>query len=478
MPAPPHSICRQYLAVDFLGSETDALALQRALPGLCADALAAAIARALDRCIPAGEYLRIDRLEVDAGSVAWPRLEQDFAPALQAALEKAVQEQLALAARDPDAAAGLPAVWHTSYGQALELALAYFLEHGSLPPAFQLPPAAGLAEALLAAWDQDAVAAAARSPRLLAALRRPAARARLATQFSTLFLRALLARLTGLDRLAIERAFAAIGGPGEAVGDTRTLERQCWHSLFERVAADSTLSLAELERTVAELREAWNSARTQPPPPLDRRPVPSGAGASPLEVRGERSINMPARLRAPPAPERAFAAPAHPDAGEGIFVNDAGLVLLHPFLGRLFIGLGLAEGDRLLQPERALQLLHFLCSGKEPAPEYELMLPKILCNVALTQPPATAIVLTLAEKEEAAALLGAVIGHWEVLRNTGADALRAMFLLRHGKLSERDGDWLLQVETDTVDILLGQLPWGISTVKLAWMDRILWVEWH
>jgi hypothetical protein len=41
----------------------------------------------------------------------------------------------------------------------------------------------------------------------------------------------------------------------------------------------------------------------------------------------------------------------------------------------------------------------------------------------------------------------------------------------------RDGDWLLQVEAKTVDILLNQLPWGISMIKLPWMQRMLWIEW-
>jgi hypothetical protein len=74
-------------------------------------------------------------------------------------------------------------------------------------------------------------------------------------------------------------------------------------------------------------------------------------------------------------------------------------------------------------------------------------------------------------------MLAAVIGHWTALRNTSPDGLRGAFLLRAGKLSERAGEWLLQVEPQTADILLGDLPWGISAVRLPWMERILWVEW-
>jgi hypothetical protein len=51
-------------------------------------------------------------------------------------------------------------------------------------------------------------------------------------------------------------------------------------------------------------------------------------------------------------------------------------------------------------------------------------------------------------------------------------------LLRPGKLIRKeDGDWLLQVESRTFDVLLEHLPWGISMIKLPWMKKMLWVEW-
>jgi len=90
----------------------------------------------------------------------------------------------------------------------------------------------------------------------------------------------------------------------------------------------------------------------------------------------------------------------------------------------------------------------------------------------------SSIELTAAEEEEASALLNAVVGHWDALRDTSADGLRASFLARAGKLSERsDGDFLLQVEAQSFDILLERLPWSISIVKLPWMARQLWGEW-
>jgi hypothetical protein len=65
-----------------------------------------------------------------------------------------------------------------------------------------------------------------------------------------------------------------------------------------------------------------------------------------------------------------------------------------------------------------------------------------------------------------------------VLRNTSPDGLRGTFLLRPGKVSLRNDDWLLQVEARTCDILLEQLPWGIGMIKLPWMEKMVWVEWR
>jgi len=166
------------------------------------------------------------------------------------------------------------------------------------------------------------------------------------------------------------------------------------------------------------------------------------------------------------------------DSTEGIYIDNAGLVLLHPFLPQFFDALGISIGEEIVQPERALSLLHYLTTGQITAPEYELVLPKVICHVPLSTPVHADIEITVNEISEASALLDAVIKHWEVLQNTTPDGLRGTFLVRPGKLSlKEDGDWLLQVESRTFDVLLEHLPWGISMIKLPWMKNMLWVEW-
>jgi hypothetical protein len=167
------------------------------------------------------------------------------------------------------------------------------------------------------------------------------------------------------------------------------------------------------------------------------------------------------------------------DEIEGLYLDNAGLVILHPFLPMFFEALGISKYGVLLQPERALALLHFLATGHEHPPEYDLVLPKICCGVSLETPVEMNLVLTQEEKEEAEALLNAVIRHWESLGDSSPDALRGTFLCRQGKISRRnDTNWLLQVERQSFDILLDRLPWGIGLIKLPWMQETLWVEWN
>jgi hypothetical protein len=168
----------------------------------------------------------------------------------------------------------------------------------------------------------------------------------------------------------------------------------------------------------------------------------------------------------------------HPDAKAGIYTGLAGLVLLHPFLPQFFRALGIADDDNLLRPDKAIYLLNFLATGNTDAKEYELVIPKILCQFPLQRAVESNISLVTAEQEEAVVLLAAVIRHWEVLKNTGTEGLRETFLKRSGKLSLLDnGEWLLQIESNTCDILLEQLPWGIAMIKLPWMHEMLRVEW-
>lgn len=181
-------------------------------------------------------------------------------------------------------------------------------------------------------------------------------------------------------------------------------------------------------------------------------------------------------------PERAGRSPLSPDEeAAGLFVNQSGLVILHPFLQLYFEDVGLLDGEAFrdeMAQQMAIYLLHYLATGQTDAPEYELVLPKLLCGWSLNKPVARGLVLPDAALAEGENLLQAVIHHWQVLKSTSPDGLREGFLQRGGKLTRLDeGDWRLQVEQTAIDVLLSRLPWGFNVVKLPWMDSMLMVEW-
>lgn len=166
--------------------------------------------------------------------------------------------------------------------------------------------------------------------------------------------------------------------------------------------------------------------------------------------------------------------------GDFLYIRNAGLILFHPFLPRFFETLGLTDGKAFVDKParvRAVQLIQYLATGEFDQPEYQMTLNKILCGHPLNEPIAREIVLTEAEEAEAQKLLQAVITHWTALKNTSPEGLQYNYFLREGKLTRKYEGWLLQVETKTQDILMNQLPWGISMIQMPWMEGLLRIEW-
>jgi len=164
-----------------------------------------------------------------------------------------------------------------------------------------------------------------------------------------------------------------------------------------------------------------------------------------------------------------------------IFTSYAGVVLLHPFLGPFFRGLNLLNARNRFESvdaqQHAIHVLHFLASGEENPEEPTTCLLKILCGYPLAAPFEKVRTVSYAEKEEAQALLLAVVGHWSTLKNTSADGFRQEFLQREGKLEILDSGFHLVVEQRSIDVLLSSLSWSYSIIRLPWMERPLQVDW-
>lgn len=166
---------------------------------------------------------------------------------------------------------------------------------------------------------------------------------------------------------------------------------------------------------------------------------------------------------------------------EAIYISNAGLVILHPFLDQLFEKCGLIREkewlDSMMSPCTASIMLQFLVWGTDNVAELNPVLDKILCGLEVRDTITNDEGLPDSVKTECEILLTEVISHWRVLKNTGTEAFRETFLQRSGKLVRIENGWLLQVEQKSLDVLLSALPWGIGTIKLPWMKDILYVEW-
>ncbi|MFT3947202.1 MAG: contractile injection system tape measure protein [Agriterribacter sp.] len=166
---------------------------------------------------------------------------------------------------------------------------------------------------------------------------------------------------------------------------------------------------------------------------------------------------------------------------EGIFIQNAGIILLHPFLNIFFRNLGLIGSEKFIDEvtqEKAIYLLHYLATGNVKPEEHELVIAKILCGWSLQKPVTNTIGLTTQELSEANYLLTEVIERWDALKDTSSEGLREGFLQRNGKLLEKNEIWHLQVETNSIDVLLDFLPWSLQIIMLPWMNNILKTEWR
>ncbi|PIF34339.1 hypothetical protein CLU81_4978 [Flavobacterium sp. 9] len=163
----------------------------------------------------------------------------------------------------------------------------------------------------------------------------------------------------------------------------------------------------------------------------------------------------------------------------GLYVENAGLMLIHPFLKSLFVNCKLLDKDNTINdPEVATHLLHYVATGKEQDYENAMTFEKFLCNIPIDEPIERNIVLSEEMKKEAAEMLQAVLDNWDIMKKSSAELLQNEFLQRPGKLSViGDESPTIIIERKTQDVLLDKLSWNLSIIKLAWKKRIIYVNW-
>jgi hypothetical protein len=166
---------------------------------------------------------------------------------------------------------------------------------------------------------------------------------------------------------------------------------------------------------------------------------------------------------------------------EEYFINNAGLVILSPFLKQMFASLNLCRKKHFrseLEQMHAVLLSQYLVTGATKIAEHELPLNKILCGLPLNKTLPAEFNPSEKEAKRCDELLHSVLEYWAELKSTSAEALRHTYIIRNGKLIDKEDYWLLIVEYKTYDIMLQFLPWTIGVIYLPWMKKRLMVEWH
>jgi hypothetical protein len=74
-------------------------------------------------------------------------------------------------------------------------------------------------------------------------------------------------------------------------------------------------------------------------------------------------------------------------------------------------------------------------------------------------------------------MLKSMLANWTIISSTSIEGLQQTFLQREGRLERTSAGWSLTVQRKTVDVLIDQIPWSISTILHSWMPEPLSVIW-
>jgi len=163
-----------------------------------------------------------------------------------------------------------------------------------------------------------------------------------------------------------------------------------------------------------------------------------------------------------------------------IYIHNAGLVLIAPFIKSLFERIGYVKNNSFVDEDAihcAIILLQYAVAPEQERTEYDLPLNKLLCGESVTTFIDVAQPIEEEAKLEAESMLSIILQQTNVFKNISHDGFRNAFLNREGALSFRDNHWLLKVSKETFDVVLDELPWQYHVVRLPWMTLPIVIEW-
>jgi hypothetical protein len=520
-----HRIQRQILDVE-VGAIDEAPAVQQQLARPFWDRAVVELEDVFDRAAGPDALLRLDRLELNLGTIGGSDWPSEFRKKLIAELTRSLARFTPDSPTDDERSQGGPL-----RAEPWRLFL-FFLAHGRLPWWASVPVHRW--EGVLSAGDDsdwNALREAVSSD--------PRARARLVYSVDDDFLEGAIACWSGTPGAA--RVLGQLTPGRSDAGPQREWRREFWMLVLDWVTTGGFRSPRAGEQLVRDLkmvraRYASEGApsSTQPrageqlvrdPKMVRARYASESAPSSTLmqlasdgperggrtPASGDHGVALPEPWRTwwlaqddparfehaatEPRPvadglkARAPAAPAtHPRTSEkarpaledeAIYLSGAGVILVHPFLEQLFCERDLLAGKSFRAIEarnRAVQMIGLVAFGRADVPEHELLLAKTLCDAALEEPLEPVL---LEDKDVAAcdALVRAVLQHWTALRSSSPEWLREQFFLRDGKLADVDSGRRLTIERRAQDVLLARLPWGFAVVALPWLRTQIFVHW-
>lgn len=485
-----HIIRKQVLDLE-LPTERDAFQLQKRMSRLYQSEVLPVLSDKLDALGLNEHVLRIQHLEIDLGKFQLERLDKDFAAICVAAIEKQLKEKLAhyllqapieeeqafFTSKDFSGNSDIATpIDHSllqnyiennitfnessdAHEQILPVATAslthffYFLQTGTLPW--------NARHVSLASLETIVLELTAKQPTSILQLfiqvikNQPTSLQRLVRQCSSEWLEQLVSQFLQMPVSIIKNLVKQqIKLQNKTV--TPLFLQTIYQAIFTYLTTAENPTIDGVQRAVASVNIVESPAAA-----IQKETVKHKVILHPKE-------NITSKTTTDPLPDNA------------LFIDNAGIILLAPFLPILLETVTFTMGGQFLDrttQERAIHLLQYIITGEENTAEHLLTLHKILCNLPVQEPIQRFVPLTESEKEEADHLLQVAIEHWGALGNTSPNGLREGFLQRTGKLTYQADKWLLQVEHKAIDILLDRLPWSYNIIKLPWMQTPIYTQW-
>jgi hypothetical protein len=166
------------------------------------------------------------------------------------------------------------------------------------------------------------------------------------------------------------------------------------------------------------------------------------------------------------------------DNSASCYVQNAGLIILHPFLKEMLKNCGLiGDNNTIINKELAVHILHYAATKNENDFEHLLLFEKFLCGIEIEESIQREIKIEEKHKQQIEEMLLSVLEHWTALKSTSTDLLRSEFLQREGKLDWGELNPKLTIERKTQDLLLEKIPWNINIVKIPWIEKLIYTQW-